>query len=63
METANQRSAKVKNRQEWMQVCVPIEEQFTVLPAWAKDVPLDTISNAIQNKIIVINSTQKAVAA
>lgn len=63
MAKANLESSGAKESQAWMLIWVPINEQFAAMPEWAQGTLCENLSETIQNRIIVVTSTQKAVAA
>ncbi len=63
MVTVNRQVGKVKKFQDWIQLWDLIEVQFTALPEWAQDAIFGETSDVIQNRVVVLTSTPRAVAA
>lgn len=57
------RKQAAKEKQKWMLLFVPIKERFAAMPEWAQGTVNEATVDTIQNEIIVVTNSQKAVAA
>jgi hypothetical protein len=59
MEISTKENINDKTQQKWMNIWSSFKEQFSVLPSYAQDILFDDINTAVQNRLVVMQRTQK----